>query len=102
MICEWDHPPICPRCDALMWGEGRSGIGKERQRCRTCGHVNLTRAEQGTMLREAIRRSGLSARQYAKQILVRDERTIRRWLSGESPIPDAVVRFLEQTTQRTK
>ncbi|HWP38967.1 MAG TPA: hypothetical protein VNL18_15580 [Gemmatimonadales bacterium] len=46
------------------------------------------------MLREAIRKSGLSARRFARDVLLRDERTVRRWLAGDSPIPRAVIRFL--------
>lgn len=45
-------------------------------------------------LRSAIEASGLSARQYAADVLLRDERTVRRWLAGDSPIPDPVIRFL--------
>lgn len=48
------------------------------------------------LLRAAIASSGLSARQYAAQILLRDERTVRRWLAGDSPIPAPVVAFLER------
>lgn len=46
-----------------------------------------------TLLRNAIERSGLSARQYAKRVLLRDERTVRRWLAGD-PMPAVVVEFL--------
>lgn len=42
------------------------------------------------LLRLAIERSGLSARAFARDVLWRDERTVRRWLSGESPIPAIV------------
>lgn len=45
-------------------------------------------------LRAAIEASGMSARQYAADVLLRDERTVRRWLAGDSPIPDPVIRFL--------
>lgn len=55
-----------------------------------------TRTESIVLLRSAIKRSGLSARKFATEILVRDERTVRRWLAGDAPIPDAVLRFLEQ------
>jgi hypothetical protein len=48
------------------------------------------------LLRAAIARSGLSDRAFAYEALARDERTIRRWLSGESPIPDVVVRWLSE------
>jgi hypothetical protein len=53
-----------------------------------------TRAEQITALKGAIQHSGLSARQFAVQILTRDERTVRRWLAGDVPIPRAVLAFL--------
>ncbi len=41
-------------------------------------------------LRAAIAASGLSASQFARDILWREPRTLRRWLAGESPIPEAV------------
>ena len=53
-----------------------------------------TRAEQVALLRAAIARSGLSARQFATTVLLRDERTCRRWLAGDSPIPAPVLRWL--------
>lgn len=51
-------------------------------------------------LRAAITASGLSATLYARQVLIRDSRTVRRWLAGDSPIPQSVIQFLEkgQTT----
>lgn len=53
-----------------------------------------TRAAQTALLRDAIARSGLSNRKFATEILLRDERTVRRWLSGASPIPQAVLEKL--------
>jgi hypothetical protein len=50
-----------------------------------------TRAEAMALLRAAIDRTGLSASKYARVVLIRDPRTLRRWLSGESPIPQAVL-----------
>jgi hypothetical protein len=55
-------------------------------------HVGVTDPE---LLAAAIQASGLSARKYAERVLVRDERTIRRWLSGESPLPKPVRDFLQ-------
>ena len=46
------------------------------------------------LLKLAIARSGLSVRQFARQIVGREDRTIRRWLAGQ-PIPDAAKGFLE-------
>jgi hypothetical protein len=52
------------------------------------------------LLRAAIAASGLSARRYATEVLTRDERTVRRWLAGESPVPQAVLRYLESRPTR--
>lgn len=51
------------------------------------------------LLAKAIEASGLSARRFASEILLRDERTVRRWLAGDSPIPEAVLRFLKEPTK---
>jgi hypothetical protein len=50
-----------------------------------------TRAEEIALLRSVIDRSGLSARRWAKEVAMRDERTVRRWLAGTSPIPRVVL-----------
>lgn len=55
-----------------------------------------TRLAEIAMLSEAIRRSGLSMTQYAERVLVRDERTVRRWLKGERQIPRAVLEALQR------
>jgi hypothetical protein len=52
------------------------------------------------LLERVIEASGLSARQYAVQVLIRDERTIRRWLAGDSPIPEVVIAHLEQLQRK--
>ena len=40
------------------------------------------------LIREAVQLSGLSARVYAELVLVeRDERSVRRWSSGDNPLP---------------
>lgn len=57
--------------------------------------VSPTITDSVELLRSAIQASGLSARKYAVKVLLRDERTIRRWLAGDTPIPPAVVTFLE-------
>ena len=53
-----------------------------------------TRPEQVALLKRAIAASGLSARRFASEKLIRNERTVRRWLAGECPIPVAVLQFL--------
>ena len=47
------------------------------------------------LLRLVIDGSGLSDRQFAKTKLYRNERTIRRWLADDSPIPADVIAMLE-------
>ena len=47
------------------------------------------------LLRQRLEESGLTAREFATCILVRDSRTVRRWISGASPIPHAVIEYLE-------
>lgn len=54
----------------------------------------MTTTDSIALLEAAIAASGLSARQYAMQVLARDERTIRRWLAGDRPIPKAVLDYL--------
>ena len=55
--------------------------------------------DDADLLRAAIEASGLSARRFAVEVLLRDERTIRRWLqppdqSGARPLPRTVRTFL--------
>lgn len=47
------------------------------------------------LLRTAIDVSGMSARQFAVSVLLRDERTVRRWLAGDRPIPQVVLEHLQ-------
>lgn len=51
------------------------------------------------LLRTAIDRSGLSARAYAVRVLIRNERTIRRWLAGD-PIPPIVIDRLRKEVEK--
>jgi hypothetical protein len=48
------------------------------------------------LLEAAVARSGLSLRAFARERLARDERTARRWRAGETPIPEAVLRWLRR------
>ena len=57
-----------------------------------------TRVMQIDLLQQCIEASGLSARRFAVEVLLRDERTIRRWLSGDSPIPRVVLDWLGSPT----
>jgi len=47
----------------------------------------------------AIRKSGLSNTQFARQIVARDGRQVRRWLAGR-PVPHAVRDWLTQYLER--
>lgn len=51
-------------------------------------------SDPANLLRSAIEASGLSASAFARQVLLREPRTIRRWLSGESPVPSIVQNHL--------
>lgn len=53
-----------------------------------------------TLLVVVIKASGLSVRRFAREQLARDERSVRRWLTGELPIP-AVVRARLEAWHRT-
>jgi hypothetical protein len=53
-----------------------------------------TQQETVELLKRRILESGLSVRQFAIQVMVREDRTVRRWLSGESPVPNMVVDWL--------
>lgn len=54
-----------------------------------------TRAEQIALLRSRIEASGLSIRRFAREVLLREPRTVQRWLAGDSPIPRMVLDWLE-------
>ena len=56
----------------------------------------MARTPEVKLLERRIAESGLSARRFAMEVLLRDERTIRRWLAGDSPIPDMVTQWLEE------
>jgi hypothetical protein len=46
------------------------------------------------LLARVIAASGLSASAFARDVLLREPRTIRRWLAGDSPIPAVVGAWL--------
>ena len=55
-----------------------------------------TQAEWMALLRKRIEESGLSSTQFARRVLLREALTVRRWLSGERPIPKLVQEWLVQ------
>jgi hypothetical protein len=46
--------------------------------------------------------SGLSISAWARDVLGRDVRTVRRWLSGETEIPDSVGQWLARVESVTR
>lgn len=53
-----------------------------------------TQAEWVQLLEQRIAQSELSDTRFAREVLKRDPRTLRRWASGEQPIPSEVQDFL--------
>ena len=53
-----------------------------------------TAVENQALLAAAIERSGLSVGAFARDVMIRDPRTIRAWLSGDKEIPQAVLSWL--------
>lgn len=47
------------------------------------------------LLRRRIEESGLSIRQFALTVVLREDRTVRRWLKGSFPIPEVVLAWLK-------
>jgi len=43
------------------------------------------------ILKIRIEESGLSATRFAREVMWRNERTVRRWLNGDNPIPEVVM-----------
>ena len=46
------------------------------------------------LLRRSIAASGLSTSAYARNVVLRSSREVRRWLDGSKPIPKSVARWL--------
>jgi hypothetical protein len=46
-------------------------------------------------LAAAIKKSGLTQQDYARQVLKREARSVRRWLAG-GKIPQVIIAFLNQ------
>ena len=45
------------------------------------------------LLTDALLASGMSARQFARFLLARNERTMRRWEAGDAPVPKVVSEY---------
>ncbi len=55
-----------------------------------------TRPEAMELLEKRIEESGLKTSTFALDVLIREPRTIRRWLAGDSPIPNRVLEWLQE------
>ena len=53
------------------------------------------------LLQRVIDASGLSLKNWAQLVAWRDQRTVRRWLDGDNPIPELVRDNLAAIVQRT-
>ena len=54
-----------------------------------------TRAEEVALLRRRIKESELSTSRFAVEVLIRDPRTVRRWVTGDGPISQRVLEWLQ-------
>ena len=54
-----------------------------------------TKSEERDLLQQRIEESGLKTAAFARRVLLREPRTVRRWLAGDSPIPNRVKEWLE-------
>lgn len=52
------------------------------------------------LLSAAIKASGLSVRRFAREVLIRDPRTVWRWLADENGLPAVVRTRCEQIIAR--
>lgn len=48
------------------------------------------------LLERALEVTGLSLRSFAERLMIRDERTVRRWRAGDVPIPEVAQRKLRE------
>jgi DNA-binding transcriptional regulator YiaG len=51
----------------------------------------MTDTEARALLEQALSLTGMSLRAFAEVLMVRDERTVRRWRAGDTEIPDVAV-----------
>jgi len=56
----------------------------------------MTGAQGLDLLRELLTESDLSMAEFARVVVARDERTVRRWVTGAMPIPGAVTQWLDR------
>lgn len=47
------------------------------------------------LLRQRVRESGLTQARFAREVLIRSPRSVKRWAAGETALPEDVRTFLE-------
>lgn len=63
--------------------------------------VSIPDMTDAEILSAAIKKSGLSVRRFAREVLVRDPRTVWRWLAGDNPLPRTVRELCERAIEET-
>lgn len=58
------------------------------------------RERRAKLLERRIAESGLSAREFAEEVLLTSERSVRRWLDRTRPVSNVVLDFLEDPRPR--
>lgn len=88
---EYDAATPADALRAMYADAGEAYPGDERA-------ISLWSAEDPsrTLLSEIVRDSGLSIAAFARLVVGRDERTVRRWLAGEIEIPRQAGEWLER------
>jgi len=83
----------CPRC--LQALQNATESTQETAGPHETPSVPDTEAlEKIAVLKAAIAKSGLTNSAYAREVLVRDPRSLRRWANGRTPIPRAVLNLI--------
>ena len=59
-------------------------------------------ADHRARLTALIAQSGLSAAAFARLVVGRDERTVRRWLSGDVAIPESAAGWMERVEVQSR
>ncbi len=55
-----------------------------------------TREEGAALLERRLEESGLSTERFATDVMIRQARTVRRWLDRSSPLPGVVLEWLQE------
>lgn len=56
--------------------------------------IPQSQEDQVALLLQRVDESGLSLTKFSELVLLRDARTVRRWVAKDSPIPHSVLEFV--------